>query len=88
MPPSHEAHLIRPEKGWNMPLREWAKAQFAVVVCDRITIAKVLPNKYTIQFGEMEPLVRALQQVREAVATRGLEKAIFACLVPQKTAVI
>ena len=86
MPPSHEAHLIRPEKGWSIPLRESAKVQFAVVFCDRITRAKVRPNKYTIQFGEMEPLVRALEQVREAVANRELDKAVAASLVPQKKA--
>ena len=69
-----------------MPLREWAKAQFAVVFCDRITRVKVWSNEYTIQFGEIEPLVRALEQVREAVANRELDKAIAACLVPQKKA--
>ena len=69
-----------------MPLREWAKVQFAVVFCDRITRARVWPNKSTIQFGEMEPLVRTLEQVREAVADRELDKAIAACLVLQKKA--
>jgi hypothetical protein len=34
----------------------------------------------------MEPLVRALEQVREAVANRELDKAIAAYLVPQKKA--
>tara|TARA_B100000676_G_scaffold63759_1_gene63262 strand:- start:1676 stop:1786 length:111 start_codon:yes stop_codon:yes gene_type:complete len=34
----------------------------------------------------MEPLVRTLEQVREAVADRELDKAIAACLLLQKKA--
>jgi len=36
----------------------------------------------------MEPLVRALEQVREAVANRELDQGIAACLVPEKNAAV